>query len=115
MLEDSFYGFDCECLVRHPTASRSAVDTLNLPIKRLSHFSGNPAVRKVQVSPQLNLAVFQYLTTQVDPFKPDHLEEMVLKKLLSLDIYREIKYKSRGKVRQKKRAVKRNMTLTRIC
>ena len=61
-------------------------------------FSGNPAVKKVQISPQLTLAVFQYLATQVDPFKSDHLEEMVLKKLLSLDVYREIKYKCRGKV-----------------
>ena len=28
MLEDAFYGFGCE--VRHPTTSRSAVDTLTL-------------------------------------------------------------------------------------
>ncbi len=45
------------------------------------------------ISPQLALAVFQYLTTAVEPFKAPVMHEIVLKKLLSLDVFREIKVK----------------------
>jgi len=50
-------------------------------------------VRKVTVSPQLALAVFQYLTTSVEPFKPPKMNDNVLKKLLALDVFKEIKLK----------------------
>ena len=57
--------------------------------------AGDSIQRKVKISPQLTLAVFQYLTTSIEPFKSQYLAEMVLKKLLTLDIYREIKYKKK--------------------
>eukprot|EP00094_Tigriopus_californicus_P003006 TCALIF_02895-PA protein Name:"Similar to CNNM2 Metal transporter CNNM2 (Homo sapiens)" AED:0.03 eAED:0.03 QI:0/0/0/0.5/1/1/2/0/940 len=49
--------------------------------------------RKTYVSPQLVLAVFQYLATSIEPFKGPYIMDSVLKKLLSLDIFREIKIK----------------------
>jgi hypothetical protein len=33
------------------------------------------------------------LTTTIDPFKPKHVSDLVLKKLLSMDVFREIKIK----------------------
>ncbi len=54
----------------------------------------NPEERKhVTISPQLALAVFQYLTTSIEPFKSPMVNDSVLKKLLTLDVYREIKLK----------------------
>ena len=50
-------------------------------------------VRRVNVSPQLTLAVFQYLTTSIEPFKSPPMSDSVLKKLLSLDVFREVKLK----------------------
>ena len=49
--------------------------------------------RKVNVSQQLTLAVFQYLTTTIEPFKNKHISDIVLKKLLTMDVFREIKLK----------------------
>ena len=49
--------------------------------------------KKVNISPQLNLAVFQYLSTSIEPFKVEHMNERVLKKLVTLDVFREIKLK----------------------
>ena len=49
--------------------------------------------KKVNISPQLNLAVFQYLSTSIEPFKAEHMNERVLKKLVTLDVFREIKLK----------------------
>ncbi len=49
--------------------------------------------RKVLISPQHVLAVFQYLSTSVNPFKIPFMEADVLKKLLSMDVYKEIKLK----------------------
>merc|ERR1719510_2566321 len=53
--------------------------------------------KRIRISPQVTLAVFQYLTTSIEPFKSDHLAKVVLEKLLTLDIYREIKLKSAAK------------------
>ncbi len=50
-------------------------------------------VRKVNVSPQLALAVFQYLTTSIEPFKAPLMNDSVLKKLLALDVFRDVKLK----------------------
>ena len=49
--------------------------------------------KKVAVSPQLALAVFQYLFTTIPPFKKEYVSEVVLKRLLTMDVYREIKMK----------------------
>ncbi|XP_040578802.1 unextended protein [Lepeophtheirus salmonis] len=49
--------------------------------------------QQIQISPQLTMAVFQYLSTCVEPFKPVLICEPVLKKLLVLDIFKEIKVK----------------------
>ena len=49
--------------------------------------------KKIAISPQLTLAVFQYLITSIEPFKAVHLSEIVLKRLLTMEIYREIKVK----------------------
>ncbi len=58
-------------------------------------------LRRVAISPQLALAVFQYLTTSVEPFKAPVMHDFVLKKLLSVDVYREIKVKKdRAKMKQ---------------
>ena len=46
--------------------------------------------RKVNVSQQLTLAVFQYLTTTIEPFKSKHMSDIVLKKLLTMDVFRYI-------------------------
>ncbi len=54
---------------------------------------GDDVKKKVNVSPQLTLAVFQYLSTSIEPFKPVNINDQVLKKLLNLDIFREIKMK----------------------
>lgn len=55
-------------------------------------FGGDPT-KKITVSPQVTLAVFQYLTTSIEPFKATYFSEVVLKRLLTLDIYHEIKVK----------------------
>jgi len=57
------------------------------------NFLNEERARKVFVSAQLSLAVFQYLTTSLEPFKTPHMNEWVLKKLLALDIFREVKVK----------------------
>ena len=49
--------------------------------------------QKIAISPQLTLAVFQYLTTTIEPFKGTYVSEVVLKRLLTMDLYREIKIK----------------------
>ena len=54
---------------------------------------GGESTKKIAISPQLTLAVFQYLTTSIEPFKGNYISEVVLKRLLTMDIYREIKVK----------------------
>ncbi len=54
---------------------------------------GEPT-RKVTIGPQLTLAVFQYLTTSIEPFKSCYISDAVLKRLLTMDVYREIKIKT---------------------
>ncbi len=50
-------------------------------------------VRRINVSPQLALAVFQYLTTSIEPFKSPWMNDNILRKLLALDVFREVKLK----------------------
>lgn len=54
---------------------------------------GGETTKKCTISPQLTLAVFQYLTTSIEPFKGYYMSEVVLKRLLTMDVYREIKIK----------------------
>ncbi len=53
--------------------------------------------KKIAISPQMTLAVFQYLTTSIPPFKASYISEVVLKRLLTMDVYREIKVKKDNK------------------
>lgn len=55
--------------------------------------NGDSARKLVYVTPQMSLAVFQYLTTTIEPFKTTLMNPSVLKRLLTLDIFREVKMK----------------------
>ncbi|XP_011303756.1 metal transporter CNNM4 [Fopius arisanus] len=61
--------------------------------------------QRIHISPQLTLAMFQYLSTTVDPFKPDTISETILRRLLKQDIIYHIKVKSREKARNDPGAV----------
>merc|ERR1719331_279098 len=58
--------------------------------------------KKIAISPQLTLAVFQYLTTTIEPFRAQYMSEVVLKRLLTMDLYREIKLKKDANGKQQK-------------
>ena len=49
------------------------------------------ANNKVEVSPQVSMAVLQFLSTSVSPFHTDHINTDILKKMLLLDVFREAK------------------------
>ncbi|XP_033215511.1 metal transporter CNNM4 isoform X2 [Belonocnema kinseyi] len=55
--------------------------------------------QRAHISPQMMLAMFQYLST-VEPFKPDTISEGILRRLLKHDVVYHIKVKSREKARQ---------------
>ncbi|XP_066595626.1 unextended protein isoform X2 [Prorops nasuta] len=55
--------------------------------------------QRIHISPQLTLAMFQYLSTAVDAFKSDTISETILRRLLKQDIIYHIKVKSREKAR----------------
>ncbi|XP_072162417.1 unextended protein isoform X2 [Bemisia tabaci] len=42
------------------------------------------------ISPQLNLATFQFLSSSVDPFKPDIISETILMRMLKQDVFFKI-------------------------
>jgi len=52
------------------------------------------SLHHVNISPQMSLAVLQFLTTNVKAFNPEIFSQRILQKLLSMDVYREIKMKS---------------------
>ncbi|XP_045782034.1 unextended protein-like isoform X2 [Maniola jurtina] len=56
----------------------------------IAAFAGHQHQR-VHVSPQLILATFQFLSTSVDPFRPDMISETVLRRLLKQDVIQHIK------------------------
>ncbi|KAL4714272.1 hypothetical protein ACJJTC_009624 [Scirpophaga incertulas] len=63
------------------------------PVNRfqdLAAFAGHHHQR-VRVSPQLVLATFQFLSTSVDPFRPELISETVLRRLLKQDVLQHIK------------------------
>ncbi|XP_076229097.1 metal transporter uex isoform X2 [Nomia melanderi] len=61
--------------------------------------------QRIHISPQLTLAMFQYLSTTVDAFKSDTISETILRRLLKQDIIYHIKVKSREKARHDPAAV----------
>ena len=65
----------------------------------------------VTVSPQVSLAVLQFLTTSVRPFSPENFSQVVLQKLLSMDVYREVKLRTlrSGEVREENEGVLMNV------
>jgi len=50
---------------------------------------------RVIISPHLSLAILQFLTTSVKAFSPDVISARILQNLLNMDIYREIKLKTK--------------------
>jgi len=54
-------------------------------------FLGAKTHHRVVISPQMSLAIFQFLTTSVRAFSPEHCSRRILQKLLSMDVYRELK------------------------
>ena len=54
----------------------------------------NKSQQHVSVSPQISLAVLQFLTTHIKPFYPENFSPTILQKLLGMDVYREIKLRS---------------------
>ncbi|XP_014665971.1 PREDICTED: metal transporter CNNM4-like [Priapulus caudatus] len=48
---------------------------------------------KPVMSPQLQLATFQFLSTSIEPFKKDFISETVLQRLLRQDIFKDVKLK----------------------
>ncbi|XP_004927345.2 unextended protein [Bombyx mori] len=56
-------------------------------------FMGHQEHQRVHVSPQQVLATFQFLSTSVDPFRPEMISETVLRRLLKQDVIQHIKLK----------------------
>uniref|UniRef100_A0A182J2L4 Uncharacterized protein n=1 Tax=Anopheles atroparvus TaxID=41427 RepID=A0A182J2L4_ANOAO len=46
----------------------------------------------LRISPNLKLATFQYLSTSVEPFRPEYVSEAVLRRLLTQNIVHQIKF-----------------------
>ncbi|XP_029669173.1 metal transporter CNNM4 isoform X2 [Formica exsecta] len=61
--------------------------------------------QRIHISPQLTLAMFQYLSTTVDTFKPDVISEPILRRLLKQDVIYHIKVKSREKAKSDPAAI----------
>lgn len=105
------------------------------PMQDFTVFAEKKENQRIHISPQLTLAMFQYLSTSksaagselswkkkirivvhqlnvnfifdtaVDPFKPDTISETILRRLLKQDIIYHIKVKSREKARNDPAAV----------
>ena len=57
----------------------------------------------MMISPQMSLAILQFLTTSVKAFGPDNCSKSILQKLLRMDVYRQIRIsKTRGTITSKK-------------
>ncbi|XP_017886454.1 metal transporter CNNM4 [Ceratina calcarata] len=74
-------------------------------IQDFTVFAEKKENQRIHISPQLTLAMFQYLSTTVDAFKPDTISEPILRRLLKQDIIYHIKVKSREKARNDPGAV----------
>ncbi|XP_045597380.1 unextended protein [Procambarus clarkii] len=60
-----------------------------------SHPANQPNLKRVQISPQLQVAALQYLRTSIEPFKEGQLSEMIVKKLLNQDVIHSIKLRNK--------------------
>ena len=69
-------------------------------------------IKKNTISPQLTLVVSQYLTTNIEPFKVQFMSEIVLKRLLTMNVYREIKIKKDSEGNQQKQDEKELIIMT---
>ena len=69
-------------------------------------------IKKITISPQLTLVVSQYLTTNIEPFKVQFMSEIVLKRLLTMNVYREIKIKKDSEGNQQKQEEKELIIMT---
>ena len=49
--------------------------------------------QRVGITPSMSLAILQFLTTSVRAFSPENVSRRILQKLLSMDVYREFKFK----------------------
>ncbi|EFN86431.1 Metal transporter CNNM2 [Harpegnathos saltator] len=67
--------------------------------KDFTIFAEKKENQRIHISPQLTLAMYQYLSTTVDTFKPDVISETILRRLLKQDIIYHIKVKSREKAK----------------
>ncbi|KAK1125651.1 hypothetical protein K0M31_005209 [Melipona bicolor] len=74
-------------------------------IQDFTIFAEKKENQRIHISPQLTLAMFQYLSTTVDAFKPDTISETILRRLLKQDIIYHIKVKSREKARNDPAAI----------
>ncbi|XP_054013129.1 unextended protein [Hylaeus anthracinus] len=74
-------------------------------IQDFTAFAEKKENQRIHISPQLTLAMFQYLSTTVDAFKSDTISETILRRLLKQDIIYHIKVKSREKARNDPAAV----------
>ena len=54
-------------------------------------FLGTKSHQRVIISPQMSLAILQFLTTSVRAFFPEFCSQRILQKLLNMDVYRQIK------------------------
>lgn len=59
--------------------------------KDFKMFLGTKTHHRVFISPQMSLAILQFLTTSVRPFFPEFVSQRTLQKLLNMDVYRQIK------------------------
>ena len=69
-------------------------------------------IKKITISPQLTLVVSQYLTINIEPFKVQFMSEIVLKRLLTMNVYREIKIKKDSEGNQQKQDEKELIIMT---
>ncbi|XP_043275571.1 unextended protein isoform X2 [Venturia canescens] len=74
------------------------------PVQDFTVFAEKKENQRIHISPQLTLAMFQYLST-IDPFKPNTISETILRRLLKQDIIYHIKVKNREKARNDPAAV----------
>ena len=51
----------------------------------------------VTITPHENMAVLQFLTTSVRAFAPENIRQSILKKMLSMDVFREVKVNKESK------------------
>ena len=59
--------------------------------KDFKMFLGTKTHQRVIISPQMSLAILQFLTTSVRAFFPEYCSPRILQKLLNMDVYRQIK------------------------